>query len=328
MIVVAVVIVGGAIAAYFYSTRDDTGKTAAKPAATVPAAAAAPKAPDPAPETVVLAGPKLSVPELLKNGSAAVADGRLIEPIGNNAIESYLGVLEVDPNNRSARDALIEIFPLATTEVERQINSDHVDEAARSIALLGKADRDNYALTILRGKLDTKRKQIEKDQEKAQAAKDARNAPAPTAATAAITAPPPAPSTPAPVPVATPAPAPAAPPATTAAAPPAPAATAPAAAASPPATAAGETRAATLTQRVNPNYPPEAARKHQEGWVEVSFTVGTDGKVKDAFVIAANPNRVFDNAALQAVANWTFQPRLEGGKPVEQHIKSRIEFKL
>jgi protein TonB len=79
---------------------------------------------------------------------------------------------------------------------------------------------------------------------------------------------------------------------------------------------------------VAPDYPPEAYRARQQGWVEVEFTVTADGTVTDAKVVNAEPARVFNAAALRAVARWTFKPRLENGKPVEEKVRRRIEFKL
>jgi protein TonB len=326
----AVVAIGLAI--YFYSRPGGnvspgttTATTTAAPAvapAENGAAATAPVTPPP-PETA-----KLSIAELLKNAATALSEGRLVEPAGNNAVEFYLLVLDRDSNNRAATDGLREMFPLATGAVEQQINAGQIDAGMRMITLMGKADPANYTLTILRNKLDLKKKQMEKeqekrDQEKQLAANAARNQNAAAAASTAAAAAP-VPATSAPATASAPAPA-----SASNAAGAAPASAATAAATNPAAaTAAVDSRAATLLQKVNPSYPPDAARKHTEGWVEVSFTVGSDGHVKDPFVIGANPARVFNDAALRAVANWTFDPRLENGKPVEQHIKSRIEFKL
>ena len=69
-------------------------------------------------------------------------------------------------------------------------------------------------------------------------------------------------------------------------------------------------------------------RNHQEGWVEVSFTVTAEGRVKEASVVTSNPPRIFNASALRAVEGWTFSPRMENGKAAEQQIRTRIEFKL
>jgi len=306
------------------------GKTdAAKPADAATAAAPAPDQGPAAPAPLK----SLSVSELLKRASSALVDSRFVAPPGNNAAEFYLAVLDKDSNNNAARDGLREMFPMATGAIEQQINAGQLDEGKRAIELMGKADPNNYALTILRGKLDLKRKQVETEkdkqaaQEKALAAAKAAATSAPATATTAT----PSPTTGAPVPATTtaaPAPPPApvqqAPaPATVASAP----APAPAAATAAPASS-GNGSAAKLVTRVNPVYPSDAARNRQEGWVEVAFTVGTDGKVKDASVVTATPPRIFNAAALRAVQGWTFQPRVENGRAAEQAIRTRIEFKL
>ena len=341
----AAVVVAIVLAVYFFLQSGGGSKpattVAAGPASTSPPSAAAPASENP-PQAApaVPAGPTapdaatLTVPELLKNAAKALSEQRLVEPAGNNAVEYYLLVLERDKDNRSAQDGLREMFPVATGAVEQQINAGQIDASLRMINLLGKADPTNYTLTILRNKLDLKKRQVDRDQQKRDQDKRdqdkllaaARNPPAATAPAPGAAAP--ATTTAAPAP----APAPASSPAQAQNAAAQTAAALPAAAAAssnPAAPAAGsENRAATLVTKTPPNYPPDAARKHEEGWVEVGFTVGADGHVKDAAVIGASPARVFNESALRAIASWTFAPRLENGKAVEEHIRSRIEFKL
>lgn len=57
-----------------------------------------------------------------------------------------------------------------------------------------------------------------------------------------------------------------------------------------------------------PRYPPEALRSGTSGEVLVEITVGTDGSVTNARVVRANPARVFDREALNAVRRWRFEP--------------------
>ncbi|WP_336269253.1 energy transducer TonB [Vreelandella arctica] len=82
---------------------------------------------------------------------------------------------------------------------------------------------------------------------------------------------------------------------------------------------------ATPTSRVNPSYPARAQRRGMEGFVEVAFTIRRDGSV-DASSIRVNnaqPRRVFDDAAQEAIAQWQFEPsdRL-------RNATQRIEFQL
>jgi protein TonB len=81
--------------------------------------------------------------------------------------------------------------------------------------------------------------------------------------------------------------------------------------------------------RIQPDYPIQARQKGIEGWVDVQFTVGADGSVRDPFVVAAQPERIFDRAALQAVRSWKYNPKIEDGRPVERPgLQVRIRFRL
>jgi len=321
---IVIIVIGAAIAAYFFIPRGGNAPTTTT--APAPGTPGAPAQPSPAAPAAVV--PDLTKEQLIKEAGTAFREQRYVAPAGNNALEYYLKVLEKDPNNNTAKDALREMFPFATPVVEQNINAGSVDEASREIDMLAKADPNNYTLTILRGKLDAKRKQVENEQ-KQQAAAAAAAAAKATAAAAA-------PATPAATPpdaaaAATTAPATtttaaAAHPATTAAATPAPVAPTPAPA--PPPVASGESHSAELVKSAAPDYPREAFIKHQEGWVEVEFTVTAEGSVTNASVAGAQPARVFNDAALRAVQRWTFKPKMDNGKAVEERMKRRIEFKL
>lgn len=317
-----IVLIAGALAAYFFMGRGPS----APPSAQVAAKAAADgKAVSPSPAAAVTPGSEasqrndLTIADLLRNAGTALSERRYIDPPDNNAIDFYLLVLGRDANNAAAQEGLRELFPLAAGEIEQKINAGQLDEGKRAIELLGKFDSNNYTLTILRGKLELKKKQMDREQEKRDQEKAlaAKNAAAPPGTTPATTPAAPAAATPAPVAESKPA-------LTEAAAKPA----APPAAVAKPAAPAGETRAAVAVSQPAPRYPADAFRTRQEGWVEVAFTVAADGSVKDGNVVNANPARVFNAAALRGITEWKFQPRLENGQPVEQQMRTRIEFKL
>jgi protein TonB len=77
-----------------------------------------------------------------------------------------------------------------------------------------------------------------------------------------------------------------------------------------------------------PLYPPGAFRAGVEGWVEVDFTVTAEGTTRDVEVAAAHPGEVFDDAAVAAVANWTFRPRVVNGRPVPQRSSVTLRFSV
>lgn len=83
-----------------------------------------------------------------------------------------------------------------------------------------------------------------------------------------------------------------------------------------------------VVSRIPPRYPYQAERRKIEGWVKVSFEITEQGTVKDAVVIAAEPEGVFDQAALQAILKWKFQPRIVDGKAVAVRADQVINFQL
>jgi periplasmic protein TonB len=319
---IVVILIGVAVAAYFFffsgsSTAPTPVATKAAPAA--PGSTAAPTAP--ATAAPAAPAPEMSKEQLLKEAGTAFHEQRYVAPPGNNALEYYLRVLDKEPNNGSAREALREGFPFFTGPVEQYINSGNIDEANRVIDLLTKVDPSNFTLNILRSKLDAKKKQVDHDQQIATAAatraaaataQNAQNAAAAPAATPDATQ---AAATAAAKPAAAPAAAPTPPPAPVQAPTPTPA-------------PAGESHVAELVRAVQPDYPPDAYRSRAQGWVEVEFTVSADGTVSNAQVVNAEPTRIFNSAAINAVKRWTFKPKMENGKAVEEQMRRRIEFKL
>lgn len=87
----------------------------------------------------------------------AMHDGRLVAPAGSNAYEFYLSVLQLEPDNRTAQDALRESFPRAAEEIEQTINQKDLEEARREIDLLREFDSNNFTLALLGGKLSAAR---------------------------------------------------------------------------------------------------------------------------------------------------------------------------
>ncbi len=80
--------------------------------------------------------------------------------------------------------------------------------------------------------------------------------------------------------------------------------------------------------RVPPKYPARAAARHIEGWVTVEFTIQTDGTVDDAIVVSAEPEGIFDEAALTAIGKWEFKEKMVNGVSVTQRAVQRLQFKL
>lgn len=336
-IIAAVVVVGALAAAgwfFFLRTPGVSIPEAVTQATDAGQAApgAAPVAVTPDPATLDKLN-TLTVDQLFKEARTALNEQRLVSPPGNNALEFYLKILEKEPGNSGAQDALRELFTFAASAAEQDINARNIDNANRVIELLTKADPNNYTLTILRSKLDAQRKIAEREAAQAAAAEEAaRRRAAEPAATAATPAATPGASTATPE---TPGAAPAAstaagsrPAAASATPEAAPATASTAAAPTATAPAGGETRDAVLVKSVPPQYPNAALRRRQEGWVQVEFTVTSSGSVANARVLDADPPRTFDRAALDAVQRWSFNPAMRNGAAVEATVRRRIEFKM
>ena len=79
------------------------------------------------------------------------------------------------------------------------------------------------------------------------------------------------------------------------------------------------------TNRVNPSYPPRAQRRGMEGFVEVEFVIQRNGSVDGSSIRVTNaqPRRVFEDAAREAIARWQFEPSQQLRRATQ-----RIEFQL
>jgi protein TonB len=94
-------------------------------------------------------------------------------------------------------------------------------------------------------------------------------------------------------------------------------------------TPTGQDKAATPLVRIEPKYPPSAARDGVHGWVRLRFNIAADGRVTDVRVLAAEPRRVFDQEAMRALKNWKYQPKLENGRAVAQSDQEvQLDFRL
>ncbi|KAF1008036.1 MAG: hypothetical protein GAK28_01513 [Luteibacter sp.] len=317
-IAVLAIVAALAVAAWFLIIRPyrdaSTGET--------PAASAA--RPASARDTPLANVDALSVDQLLNEARAAMNDQRLVAPAGNNAFEFYMKVLQKQPGNPVAADALRETFSYGAAATEQTINQRDFNEAQREIDLLAKADPENYTLTILRSKLDAQRKTLDREQQQALDAQKAQqlaqqNAAAAARQQAAEQAAEAQRQQVAARELAARTPQQAAQPRTTAPVTQAPASKAP----------EGETITdAVLVNQVKPRYPTAAMRANQEGWVDVELTVGTDGAVSNVNVTDSQPRHVFDRSAIEAVSRWEFKPATRNGEPMVVTLRRRLQFNL
>lgn len=64
-----------------------------------------------------------------------------------------------------------------------------------------------------------------------------------------------------------------------------------------------------VLKKVPPEFPAEAVRASVTGGsIKAKMTIGADGTVTNVDIIDAEPKRVFDKAARQALMDWRFEP--------------------
>jgi protein TonB len=77
---------------------------------------------------------------------------------------------------------------------------------------------------------------------------------------------------------------------------------------------------------VAPKFPANIRGHEANGWVELEFTVRTDGSTGDIVVTNSYPRKLFDSSAVRAVSEWRYKPVMRAGKAVDQRAAVRIRF--
>jgi TonB family protein len=87
----------------------------------------------------------------------------------------------------------------------------------------------------------------------------------------------------------------------------------------------GNIRKPVKIQDAEPVMPPIAVQAGIRGIVIVEITIGPDGGVKDAKILRSIP--LLDQAALEAVRNWRYEPTHLNGAPVAVIMTETVTFK-
>ena len=81
--------------------------------------------------------------------------------------------------------------------------------------------------------------------------------------------------------------------------------------------------------KVAPIYPRRAQSRGIEGYVIVEFTVTKSGSVRDPFVVEAQPEGIFDRAAMDAALKFKYKPRVVDGEATEvAGVQNKISFEI
>jgi periplasmic protein TonB len=88
----------------------------------------------------------------------------------------------------------------------------------------------------------------------------------------------------------------------------------------------GNVQAARLVNKVTPIYPPLARQTRISGIVRLHAIISKDGAIKELEVVSGHP--LLQQAALDAVRQWRYQPTLLNGDPVEVDTTIDVIFSL
>ena len=88
----------------------------------------------------------------------------------------------------------------------------------------------------------------------------------------------------------------------------------------------GAVTAASLVNRVQPNYPPLARQTRISGTVRLHAIISKSGNVESLEVMSGHPLLV--QAALDAVRQWRYRPTTLNGEPVEVDTTIDVIFSL
>jgi protein TonB len=80
--------------------------------------------------------------------------------------------------------------------------------------------------------------------------------------------------------------------------------------------------------KTSPEYPAEARSRGVSGFVMLKIFVGANGFVEEVKVEKSEPNGFFENAAINAIRSWRFEPAINKGTAVSAWTTQRIKFEL
>jgi periplasmic protein TonB len=77
-----------------------------------------------------------------------------------------------------------------------------------------------------------------------------------------------------------------------------------------------------------PPYPRMAKKRGYQGTVLLSVLVTKEGRVENLWVFESSGYNILDNAALEAVKDWLFEPGKQGYKPVDMWVQVPVRFEI
>jgi len=81
-----------------------------------------------------------------------------------------------------------------------------------------------------------------------------------------------------------------------------------------------------LIKRKEPVYPKAAIKDGTEGEILLQVTIDEKGQVEKVKILKSIP--ALDDAAVEAVKQWVYEPYLVDGKPVKVAFNVKVIFQL
>ena len=81
-----------------------------------------------------------------------------------------------------------------------------------------------------------------------------------------------------------------------------------------------------LIKYVEPKFPRTTGDRTYDGWVDVEYRIGADGKPRNIEVIGSSLPRRFEAPSINAVKKWRFEPYVVNGVAVAIYSGVRLRF--
>jgi len=88
------------------------------------------------------------------------------------------------------------------------------------------------------------------------------------------------------------------------------------------------TKPVAVLRKTHPEYPKKARRRELEGTVILLATISPQGHIEKLSLDKSSGHSILDNAATQAVENWTFSPAVVSGEPTRASLTVPVRFSL
>jgi len=83
-----------------------------------------------------------------------------------------------------------------------------------------------------------------------------------------------------------------------------------------------------LGKKIMPNYPRRSLKLGQEGVIHLKILVSDQGLPEEVIFTQKSQYKLLNDAALEAVLQWKFQPMIINGKKSQMWVNVPIEFKI